>query len=251
MAFPTAPVGLRSGRGTGLVGGMNGRSASPPPFAFLPPALRQSIAAHLVERRVPAGKTILSNGARSLDVFCLVSGAARIVLHSPAGRAVSVRDLAPGDVFGELAALDGGPRSASVVAIEPVTLSVMARSDFLKCLETSPEASLWLARRLGAEVRRLTERVFELSALNMQARLHSELLRLARLAAPSTVIAPAPTHEELGARIGSHREAVTRELRRLARLGVITTGHKRLCFLDLERLEMSVRELASVSDPLT
>lgn len=224
-------------------------SPSPQPFPFLSPRLRRQFGERLHQRRVAAGKMILASGARSLDVFCIVEGDARIVLHSPAGRAVSVRDLGPGDVFGELAALDGGPRSASVVALTPATLAVMPRADFLACLEASPAASLWLARRLGAEVRRLTERVFELSALNAQARLHSELLRLARLASPARVVAPAPTHEELANRIGSHREAVTRELRRLVRHGLIATGHRRLEILDLERLEAAVRDTASASLP--
>ncbi len=224
---------------------MPGRSSTAPPFAFLPARLRRELGERLRETRADAGKTLLASGARSLDVFCIVQGRARIVLHSQEGREVSVREIGPGDVFGELAALDGGPRSAGVVALTPVRLAVLARADFLACLENTPAAALWLARRLGAEVRRLTERVFELSALNTQARLHCELLRLARLAAPATLIAPAPTHEELANRIGSHREAVTRELRRLARLGVIATGHKRLEFRDLERLETAVREAAA------
>ncbi len=214
------------------------------PFSFLPPRLRRNISGQLRQRSVGAGELLLAVGTRALDVSCIVEGRARIVLHSRDGREVSVRELGPGDVFGELAALDGGPRSASIVAVTPVTLAVLPRADFLSCREAAPAVSLGRARRLGAEVRRLTERLFELSALNAQAKLHCELLRLARLAAPATRLSPAPTHEELANRIGSHREAVTRELRRLARLGVIETGHRRLAFLDLARLETAVEALA-------
>lgn len=219
-----------------------------PPFRFLPPSLRRRIAGRLSERRMAAGRTLLAIGARTRDVSCIVEGRARIVLYSRDGREVSVRELGPGDVFGELAALDGGQRSASVVALTPVTVSVMARADFLNCLDASPAASLWLARRLGAEVRRLTERVFELSALSMQAKLHCELLRLARLAGPAATLSPAPTHEELANRIGSNREAVTRELRRLVRLGIIATRRRQLAFRDLERLETTVREVVAAPD---
>lgn len=210
--------------------------------------MRAALPGRLHEIRAAAAETILASGARSLNVFCILEGRAHVVLHSREGRAVSVREIGPGDVFGELAALDGGPRSASVVALTPTRLAIMARADFLACLETSAAASLWLARRLGAEVRRLTERVFELSALNTQARLHCELLRLTRLAAPATTIAPAPTHEELASRIGAHREAVTRELRRLAVAGVLKTGHRRIEIRDLERLELAVRATASQTD---
>jgi len=199
--------------------------------------MRQAVASRLRLVRAPHARTLLASGAASQDVYCLTAGAARIVLHSQSGQEVSVRDLGTGEVFGELAALDGGPRSASVVANGPVEMAVMVRADFLLCMEASPAAALWLARRLAAEVRRLTERVFELSALNTAARLHCELLRLARGIAPGTVLAPAPTHEELANRIGTHREAVTRELRRLAALGAIATAPRKLTFLDLTKLQ--------------
>lgn len=215
------------------------RSNDSPPFEFVPRAMRAAIDRRLRTVRASRGRTLLATGASSSDVYCLKAGTARIVLHSPAGREVSVRDLGPGAVFGDLAALDGGPRSASVIATSPVEMAVMARADFLECMETSPTASLWLARRLGAEVRRLTERVFELSALNTTARLHCELLRLARAIAPGTVLQPAPTHEELAQRIGTHREAVTRELRQLVSRGVIATAPRKLVFLDPDRLEIA------------
>lgn len=210
-----------------------------PPFDFLTPELRKAVAPRLRRVRAADGRTLLATGAASSDVYCLTKGHARIVLHSPGGREVSVRELEPGAVFGELAALDGGPRSASVIARGAVEMSVMARADFLSCLDSSPEAALWLARRLGAEVRRLTERVFELSALNTAARLHSELLRLARSIAPDNVLSPAPTHEELANRIGSHREAVTREIRRLVSQGALATAPRRLTFLDLGKLQIA------------
>ena len=96
-------------------------------------------------------------------------------------------------------------------------------------------------RRLGAEVRRLTERVFELSALNVRARLHCELLRMARTSASQKLtVNPAPTHAELANRIGTHREAVTREMRILAELNIIRNGRRSLEFLDLPGLERAV-----------
>jgi len=81
--------------------------------------------------------------------------------------------------------------------------------------------------------------VFELSALNVQARLHCELLRLAKtgLDPHSLVIDPAPTHAELANRIGTHREAVTREMRALADRNIIRAGRRTLEFIDVARLE--------------
>jgi CRP-like cAMP-binding protein len=87
-------------------------------------------------------------------------------------------------------------------------------------------------------VRGLTDRVFEMSALNVRARLHCELLRLARSRADGNDAAP--THAELANRIGTHREAVTRELAVLAEHNIIRIGRKRLEFLDVPGLEEAV-----------
>jgi CRP/FNR family transcriptional regulator, cyclic AMP receptor protein len=223
-----------------------------PSFLDLVPAsLRRVMESRMRTLRAARGRTIISVGARTADVFYLAEGEAQVLLYSSNGREVSVRNLGPGAVFGELAALDGLARSASVIALTDVRLRVMSRDDFLSCIEASPEAALWLARRLGAEVRRLTERVFELSALNVQARLHCELLRLARGGGPhATLVSPAPTHAELANRIGTHREAVTRELRALVQMNIIRNHRRSLEFLDVAELERVVcRAVGELDEP--
>jgi CRP-like cAMP-binding protein len=187
--------------------------------------------------RVSKGRTIIGAASASDSVFFVDSGEMQALLYSPNGKEVSVRQISAGDMFGELAALDGLPRAATVVALTDARLIEMTRSDFLTCIETSPRAAVWLVRRLASEVRRLTERLFELSALNVSARLHCELLRLAKLSAADLVVEPAPTHAELANRIGSHREAVTRELRFLTDRLIISTQRRRLTILDLPQLE--------------
>lgn len=208
---------------------------------LIAPALRRQMEARMRTIRALKGRTIFSAGAHATDVLLVVEGQVQVLLYSINGREVSVRDLGPGSILGELAALDGRPRSASVVAATDVLLRVMSREDFLTCIEASPAAALWLARRLTHEVRRLTERVFELSALNVQARLHCELLRLARGdGSIASRIPRAPTHAELANRIGTHREAVTREMRSLAQLNIIRNHRRSLEFLDIPELERAV-----------
>jgi len=114
-------------------------------------------------------------------------------------------------------------------------------------VSATPEAALWLARRLTAQVRDLTERVFELNALRVSSRLHCELLRLCHGVggeAKCVTIEPAPTHSDLAARIGTHREAVTREMGDLADKGILAQERRRITILDtvaLARLvEMAV-----------
>jgi CRP-like cAMP-binding protein len=192
----------------------------------------------------------VSVGARQDTAFFIREGEARVLLFSSSGKEVSVRNLLAGDVIGDLAALDCLPRSASVLALTDVRVRILSRADFLACLDSSAETAIWMARRLGAEVRRLTEKVFELSALNVQARLHCELLRLARGdGTPRTVIIPAPTHAELASRIGTHREAVTREMRALTKMNILRNQRRSLEFIDLAALERAVlREIGTVDD---
>ena len=222
----------------------------PPRFlALIPAAVRRVIDPRLRQVRAARGRTIIGAGSRSTDVFFILEGEVQVLLYSAQGREVSVRDLAAGDVFGELAAIDGAPRSASVVATVDTRILIMSRNDFMACLEASPAAALWLVQRLAAEVPRLTGRVFELAALNVQARLHCELLRLARRRPDGgLVISPAPTHAELASRIGTHREAVTRELRALAQMNVLRSHRRSLEFLDVDHLERVVRRQVGLLD---
>lgn len=187
------------------------------------------------------GQTLYSDTAQSTDVYFIIEGEVQMVLRSSTGREVWINHLGPGASFGELAALDGLPRSASVVAVTDVRLRAISQADFVALLAGAPHAALWVARRLCADVRRLSERVFELSALNVSARLHCELLRMARAAAPAASIKPAPTHAELADRIGANREAVTREMRELARRGVVSVGRRSLEFVDASALTELVR----------
>jgi len=216
-----------------------------------PESFRRAMESKMRSMRAPKGRTIITAGARSMDVYYIVEGQLQVLLYSSTGREVSVRNLGVDDIFGELAALDGISRSATVVALTDVRLRIISRADFLSSIEASPTAAVWLARRLGSEVRRLTERVFELSALNVQARLHCELLRLARGGGANSIrVSPAPTHAELANRIGTHREAVTREMRVLAQMKIIRNDRRSLDFLNLAELERVVARAVGEMDDL-
>lgn len=170
-----------------------------------------------------------------------MEGRLNVVLYSTSGREVSLRELAAGDIFGELAAIDGEERCANIVAATDARVTAFRRIDFVAAIRASPEVSDWLLRSLVLQVRGLTEKLFEMSALHIQARLHSELLRLARSASATgqQEIFPAPTHAELANRIGTHREAVTREMKVLSDRKIIRCGRRRLEFLDIAELQAS------------
>jgi CRP/FNR family cyclic AMP-dependent transcriptional regulator len=209
---------------------------------YLPDALRTEMTRRLRAIRASKGRTLVEKGSRSTDVFFLLEGRAEVLLYSSSGREVCVNNIRPGDMFGEIAVLDGEPRSASIVASSDLLMVAMSAKDFMACFESSPAAGVWLARRLASSVRRLTEQVFELSALNVQTRIHCELLRLAQKGEPCSggiEVRPAPTHAELAKHIGTHREAVTREMQVLSKAKIIRHGRGSLIIIDLARLEQA------------
>ncbi len=208
---------------------------------------RRAMLARATTIRVGKGQTLIARGERSAQVFLVTEGRLQAVLYSSGGREVSLRDIAEGEMIGELAAIDGKDRSVSVVAATDARLLAIAFSDFNAVVRTSPDVADWMMRRLAAQVRDLTERIFELSALNVQTRLHCELLRLGRAASASGFgeVYPAPTHNELASRIGTHREAVTREMKALSDRNLIRSSRRRLKFLDLAELEALVARSSS------
>lgn len=213
-------------------------------LASLPPELRKQVQGQMRILRAKRGQSLLGRGTASTDIYFVIEGSFNVIIYSASGREVSLRALSEGDTFGELAAVDGLPRTAAVVAQRDARVAALRREDFLAAVRASPDTALWLARLLTAKVRDMNERLFELSALNVQARLHCELLRIAKTTPPAAngrrEASEAPTHIELANRIGTHREAVTREMGVLAERGIIEFERRRLAFLDLSRLEQLV-----------
>lgn len=223
---------------------MNARSDKSEFLAQLGPEQKLHFKNAVRQFRVRKNQTIVGQGAKSTDVFFVEEGVLSVRIYSPNGREVSIRSLGAGEIFGELAAMDCGPRTADVVATTEGRLAQLAAADFKAILEASPLAAIWLAKHFAMQIRALTERIFQLSALDVRSRLHCELLRLALQVSTSSAsvrIKDAPTHLELANRIGTHREAVTRELRELAKQGIVKQSRRELVVHDVEALSRSVR----------
>lgn len=190
-----------------------------------------------------AGAQIVGHQDAFSDVLFLLSGKARVIIYSAEGRAVVFADLVPATMFGEIAAIDGKPRSASVEAIEPCTVASLSAEQFEQVLTREPSVALATLRHVTAEVRRLSERVFEFSTMVVQNRVRAELVRLAREAPPSegeVLLAPAPSLSDIANRISTHREAVSRELSRLTSLGILRREQGGLRITDIGALERLV-----------
>lgn len=211
---------------------------------ILPPVLAERLEPHVRLVKLRAGQMIIGHQDHTSDVFIVLEGTLRVELVSLGGREVILADIGPGELFGEYSAVDEQPRSANVSAIGACVLACVPGHLFRAAALASPETAEWLARLLVQRIRLLTERNFELNALAVRSRLHCELLRLcidAGIADNRAAIAPAPTHAQFAARIGTHREAVTRELLYLNKSGVLEQKGRELTVGDVARLTAIVR----------
>ena len=191
-------------------------------------------------RRFDSGQRVISREARDQDVYLIVSGRVRVTSFSASGRQVTYRDIPAGDWFGDFAAIDGRARSADIVALEDTLLAAMDPAEFRQILHEHPAVCDHVLRRLVASVRELTERVFDLSTLGVQNRVHAELLRLAREAgvkANTARIDPAPKHTDIASQVSTYREQVTRELSAMAKQGLVERAGGALLIPDVARLE--------------
>lgn len=205
--------------------------------------------ARLVSLR--ANQIVIGHQDRTTDVFVVIEGKLRVELYSLNGREIILADLGPGELFGEFSALDDLARSASVTTIGKCVLANVPGEKFKQAVLSNPETAEWMARRLVQQIRLLTERIFELNALAVRNRLHCELLRLSIDAGVSdnqALVSPAPTHAELANRIGTHREAVTRELQYLQKEGIAEQRGRKLNINDVSELAEIVRAAAGDVD---
>lgn len=208
---------------------------------------RAAVARQCRWRRFHVNEQIIDHQGDSRDVVLVVHGRVRVLSHSPAGREISFDDIESGGFLGEMAAIDGLPRSASAVALEEGTLiAFLAPRPFQDLVSGHPDLAMAVMRRLCRVVRIATDRVMELSTLGANNRVHAELLRLAkrgRVEGRVAVIAPIPVHADIASRVSTARETVARVLNELARDGLVERRTDALIVRDLQRLEALVEDV--------
>lgn len=209
------------------------------PDTLMPPLLARSRRFH-----ARAGQILIAEGAASDDVFYILSGVVRVSVLSFGGSETIFRTMGPGELLGELAAIDGKERSASVVAVADSELASLSARDFRLFLSQVPDAGYWMARQLTHRVRDLSERLFEMATLPIIGRLAAELLRQPGDAAGDRfTIRHVPTHADLASRIGTNRETVTKELRALVERGLIERGDHVLVIPSLSTVQAFLHDI--------
>lgn len=185
---------------------------------------RRRLAAFAHVKRFAAGETIFDMGEPGSSMMAIAEGTVRVELATSGGKDVILAELRAGDVFGEIALLDGGDRSASVRSMSNSTLVVLERRVLLDVLQRHPQFSIRLIELLCRRVRRSDERMMEVAFMDLPQRLARLLLRLSA-ASPASAEAPQArlslSQSELARMIGNTRENVNRCLRKWQEGGLV------------------------------
>ena len=175
----------------------------------LPQALLEKIGAVATVRTFPKRAIIVTEGDDSDSIYVMLSGKARVFVADEKGREVQLNQLGPGEYFGEVT-LDGGPRSASVTALEDCRCAVVKRAELTQVLDQTPELALHIVRKLARRVRDLTDNVRSLALMDVYGRVARLLLELAEEKQGKLVISEPLTHKDIASRVGASREMISR-----------------------------------------
>lgn len=192
------------------------------------------------------GEVIFHQGDPGDTLHLVRNGRVKVVLPAETGDEAVLAILGPGDCFGELALLDGGPRSASVVAMEQVETLVLGRQDFLTFFRSNMEAAVRLIVNLARIIRRSNEEVADLAFLDLPGRLAKKLLDLAEAhgqpldGGKGIEITVPLTQEELAGMIGATRPSVNKVLGLYEDQGAIQRRGRRIAILKPEVLRRRV-----------
>lgn len=216
----------------------------------LPDAKLDALAAELTWSPVNADEAVVSHLKQGADVYFALQGTFRAEMTTAFGKTVTIRQLKAPAHFGEIAALTGSPRSLTIVAETDGEVAICPAAAFQALMESDAAFAKGIAIKLARNIVLLTDRLFELAALEVRFRLYSELLRLARTGETTdegVVVRNAPTHEQLAAIIGAQREAVTREISYLSEEGVLHKKRREIVITNLEKLRDMVQRRAGVT----
>jgi CRP/FNR family transcriptional regulator, cyclic AMP receptor protein len=206
-----------------------------PFFSGLEPDALDAIAKLCHSRSLEAAETLFLKGDEGDALYAVRRGRIRIGTGTDAGRRLTLNILGPGDVFGEVALLDGRPRTADAVATEPSELFMVQRRDFLDLLERRPKLAVQIVELLCERIRWMSERMEESVLMPLRTRLAQRLLALTEDYGSELDV----SQEELAVFIGATRESVNRQLQAWRRKGLVELGRSRIRVLDGAQLQSS------------
>jgi CRP/FNR family transcriptional regulator, cyclic AMP receptor protein len=198
-------------------------------IAALNPGLR-ALALRGMLRAYKKHAVVINEGEAGESLFVLLQGSVKVFATDSEGHEITYGIISAGDYFGEMS-LDGGPRSASVMTLEPVTCSVVSRSAVRDHLAEEPEFALDLVAHVIRRARAATETARNMALLDVYGRVIALLESIDGPATNEPVALQAITHQDIASRVGASREMVSRLLKDLEKGGYIELGVKRITLM--------------------
>ncbi len=204
----------------------------------LSPATLSAISECAETRLCEAGEVVVSHLDTSRDFYVIATGEVRAQMVAPNGRLLTYHLIPQGEMFGEIAAIDGEPRTASIVTEVECVLVRVSSECLLTLMANHPDFALAIVRNNLRTNRRLSQRLFEYHSYNVKGRVYSEILRLTDNALNSTAVI---TDRDLASRVGTTRENITRIHSELKKKNLIERRHSELRILDRTGIEQLLK----------
>lgn len=208
-------------------------------FGTLDEATARELAGQVVSRRYAKGQPLMQQGEPGTTLLVIVEGSVAVFVTAETGDRMTLATLGSGDVLGEIALLDEGPRSASAEAVEPTTVLVLSRTALLELVRTQPKIVDGLLRSMGALVRQLSEQAADFVFLDLPGRVAKTVLRLAADVVPARAGGPveiAVTQGRLAEMVGGSRQSVNQILQHFQSRGMLEIAGRRLLVTDPDLL---------------
>src|SRR6478752_4195269 len=191
-------------------------------FRDLPAAVIEHLGSYMKTRKVARGTSIFAKGDPGSGLMGVLAGAVKVSVASADGKDIVLNVFREGDIFGEIALLDGRPRTADATAMSDCELIVIERRDFVPFLSSQPDVMLKFIEILCSRLRRTSEQVQDITFLNLPTRLAKTLLQLTGGVQGSATPSKATiTQREISQMIGMSRESTNKQLRAWAKRGWI------------------------------
>lgn len=215
---------------------------SHPFFRGLDDRIVDRLAPRALTRKVKKGTLLFRKGDAGTNLFAVGAGAVRVSAPSDEGKDTVFNLIVPGEIFGEIAFLDGGPRSADAVMIESGELMIIERRDFLPLLRDYPELAVRLLEIVCGRLRRTSERIEDVVFLRLKARLAKTLLYLNERSSSEHQQTLKVTQREISQLVGVSRESANKQLRKWQRQKWVRLERGGLSILSPDALKRLVSE---------
>jgi CRP-like cAMP-binding protein len=212
-----------------------------PIFCDLDPEALDQLCRYARQATLKRGATIYSRGDPGNSLYAVISGTAKMSISSPDGRSAILNIIGPGEIFGEIALLDGRARTADAIANTNCEVFIIDRREFIPFVKSQPALAMKFIELLCTRLRNTSDQVEQIILQNLPGRLASALLRLLEKSKPApegrTI---AITQQEISEMVGMTRESINKQLRAWAARNWVRLEHGAIVVLDAA----SLRELA-------